>query len=63
MIDKIELIKVTSKFKGTRSRGIEIIINKVQKLTDTEVDAINEEFGHWDDFINYLRNNINNNLR
>ena len=49
MIDKIKLAKVSSKSKGTRSGSLGVVINKVQSFTDVEVDAINEEFGHWDD--------------
>ncbi len=26
-----------------------LLTNNIQKLTDAEIDAINEEFGHWDD--------------
>ena len=49
MIDKIKLAKVFSKSKGTRSGALGVVINKVQSFTDVEIDAINEEFGHWDD--------------
>ena len=26
-----------------------VLTHNIQKLTDAEIDAINEEFGHWDD--------------
>ena len=49
MAGKIKKAQIPPKFKEVKSQNPMILTHKIQELTVAEIDAINEEFGHWDD--------------